>query len=186
MVAFSVPEAQRDVRHSIRTKLHVLGFAALYDGLWCSPWDERDGVLAALSDLGAHDATVMRAQIDGRSTLQALSAWDLEAIRQTYSEFETEFSPMLADARQGALTSSQALVARTKVMDSWRKVVFVEPDLPSELLPDDWPRGRMRDFFLELYNSLAPVAEARCQQIIAKHSPELASLVTHPPLEPTA
>ena len=71
-------------------------------------------------------------------------------------------------------------------MDSWRKFVFVEPNLPAELLPDDWPRARMRDFFIELYSSLAPVAKARCQQIIATHSPELAALVTHPPLEPTA
>lgn len=186
IVAFSVPEAQRDVRHSIRTNLHLLGFAALYDGLWCSPWDERDDALAMLSDLGAHSATVMRAQIDPRSTVQALSAWDLEAVKQRYREFEEQFSPMLEDARRGALTASQALVARTQVMDSWRKFVLLEPDLPAELLPADWPRARMRAFFLELYDSLAPVAKARYQQIIAKHSPELAALVTHPPLEPSA
>jgi phenylacetic acid degradation operon negative regulatory protein len=186
VVAFSVPEAQRDVRHSVRTNLHLLGFAALFDGLWCSPWDDRDGALATLSDLGAHSATVMRAEIDPRSTVQALSAWDLDAVKQRYREFEEEFSPMLSDARRGALTASEALVARTKVMDSWRKFVLLEPDLPAELLPADWPRARMRDFFLELYDSLAPVAKARCQQIVANHSPELAALVTHPPLEPSA
>jgi phenylacetic acid degradation operon negative regulatory protein len=186
IVAFSVPEAQRDVRHSIRTNLHLLGFAALYDGLWCSPWDDRDGALAMLSDVGADWSTVMRAQIDARSTVQAMSAWDLDAVKQRYREFEEEFSPMLNDARRGALTASQALVARTKVMDGWRKLVLLEPDLPAELLPADWPRASIRDFFLELYESLAPVAKARCQQIIAAHSPELATLVTHPPLEPTA
>ena len=52
LVAFSVPETQRKLRHSIRTSLGWLGFAALYDGLWCSPWEERDAVLAILSDLG--------------------------------------------------------------------------------------------------------------------------------------
>jgi phenylacetic acid degradation operon negative regulatory protein len=186
VVAFSVPEAQRDVRHSIRTRLHVLGFAALYDGLWCSPWDERDRVVAMLSDVAAHSATIMRAEIDTRSAVQALAAWDLDAVKQRYLEFEEEFSPMLDDARRGALTTSQALVARTKLMDSWREVVLVEPDLPTQLLPEDWPRARMRAFFLELYESLAPVAKARCQQIIANHSPELAALVTRPPLEPTA
>jgi phenylacetic acid degradation operon negative regulatory protein len=110
----------------------------------------------------------------------------LDAVKQRYREFEEEFSPMLNEARRGALTASQALVARTKVMDSWRKLVLLEPDLPAELLPTDWPRASIRNFFLELYESLAPVAKARCQQIIAAHSPELAALVTHPPLEPTA
>ena len=185
IVAFSVPEVQRDVRHSVRTNLHWLGFAALYDGLWCSPWDERDAALAMLSDLDVDSATVMRAEIDPRSTMQALSAWDLEAVKLKYLEFETEFSPLLDDVRRGALTASETLVARTKVLDTWRKFPGVEPDLPVELLPQDWPRARMREFFLELYASLAPVAKARCQQIIAKHSPELATLVTHPPLEPT-
>ena len=183
-VAFSVPESQRDVRHAIRSGLTLLGFAALYDGLWCSPWDERDAAIVRLADLAVDSATVMRATIDERSTLQALSAWDLDAVRRKYHEFEDEFSPMLVDVRSGGLTASEALVARTRVLDSWRNFLLVEPDLPVELLPADWPRERMRRLFLELYQSLAPVAKARCQQIIANHSPELASLVTHPPIEP--
>jgi phenylacetic acid degradation operon negative regulatory protein len=64
-------------------------------------------------------------------------------------------------------------------MDEWRKFLGVEPDLPSQILPDDWPRTRMRDLFVELYDGLAPVAKARCEQIVAKHSPELAAMVTH-------
>jgi phenylacetic acid degradation operon negative regulatory protein len=179
IVAFSVPEAHRDVRHSIRSTLRWLGFAALYDGLWCSPWLEQDAALAMLSDLGVHSATVMRAQIDPRSAVQARSAWDLEALRREYLEFDAEFSPLLDDVRRGTLTASEALVARTKVMDSWRRFLGVEPYLPPDLLPDDWPRAQMRELFLELYDNLAPVARARCQQIVAKHSPELATLVTH-------
>jgi len=179
IVAFSVPEVHRDVRHSIRTTLRWLGFAALYDGLWCSPWLEQDAALAMLSDLGVRSATVMRARIDPRSAVQAGSAWDLEALKQQYLEFDEEFSPMLDDVRRGTLTASEALIARTTVMDSWRRFLGVEPFLPADLLPSDWPRASMRELFLELYDNLAPVARARCQQIVAKHSPELATLVTH-------
>jgi phenylacetic acid degradation operon negative regulatory protein len=187
IVAFSVPEAQRRLRHTIRTRLSWLGFAALYDGLWCSPWEEQDNALAVLSDLGVGSATVMRAEIDSRSTVQALSAWDLEALRHNYLEFEQEFSLVLADARRGALTASEALVQRTKVMDSWRKFPGGEPDLPRELLPGDWPRSQMRELFVKVYDNLAPVAKARCEQIIAKHAPELALFVTsHGAAEPTA
>jgi phenylacetic acid degradation operon negative regulatory protein len=179
VVAFSVPEVQRQRRHAIRTSLRWLGFSALYDGLWCSPWPEQEAVLKMLSDLGIPSATVMRADIDPRSSEQAISAWDLEAVKKEYLEFEVEFSPMLENVRRGALTASEALVERTKVMDSWRNFLGVEPDLPVDLLPDDWPRSRMRELFVELYDSLAPVAKGRCQQIIGQHSPELAALVTH-------
>jgi len=178
VAAFSVPEAQRQLRHAIRTRLRWLGFAALYDGLWCSPWNEQDAALAVFSDLGVVSATVMRADIDARSTVEALSAWDLDALKEKYLEFEEEFCPRLDDVRRGAMTASRALVERTKVMDSWRTFLGDEPDLPAELLPEGWPRSRMRELFVELYDSLAPVAKARCQQIVANHSPELADLVT--------
>jgi phenylacetic acid degradation operon negative regulatory protein len=179
IVAFSVPESQRQLRHSIRTNLHWLGFAALFDGLWCSPWDIRDTTLARLQTLQIDAATVMRTEIDPRSAVQALSAWDLEAAKSSYLEFDHKFSPMLEEVRRGALTTSQALVARTQVMSSWRSYLGIEPDLPAELLPEDWPRANMRKLAFELYNSLAPVARARCQQIISRHAPELADLVTH-------
>ena len=186
IVAFSVPETKRKLRHIVRTSLRWLGFVALYDGLWCSPWEEQDAAVATLSDLGIHSATVMRAEMDERSTVQAVSAWDLETVKHNYLEFEEEFSPMLKDVRRGALTASQALVARTTVMDNWRNFLGFEPDLPVDLLPNDWPRPRMRKLFLELYDNLAPVGKARCQQIVAKHSPELAALVTHhAAVEPT-
>jgi phenylacetic acid degradation operon negative regulatory protein len=179
IVAFSVPETQRQLRHAIRSGLGWLGFAALYDGLWCSPWQEQDAALAVLEDLGIHSATVMRAEIDPRSAVQALSAWDLEALRRQYHEFEAQFLPILHDVQRGTLTPSDALVQRTKVMDNWRGFLGVEPDLPAELLPHDWPRSRMRELFVELYVNLALVAQARCQQIVAKHSPEAAALLSH-------
>ena len=186
VVAFSVPEARRELRHMVRTRLHWLGFASLYDGFWCSPWDEVETSLAMLAELGIESATVMRAQINPRSSVQALAAWDLDALERRYADFEHEFVPIRNVARLGALTATDSLVIRTRVMDSWRDFLTLEPTLPAELLPPDWPRSRMRELFVELYDELAPVARARCQQIIAKYSPELASLVTvHAAVDPS-
>lgn len=179
MVAFSVPESHRQLRHSIRTSLRWLGFAALFDGLWCSPWPEQEEALDVLRSVGVDSATVMRAEVDERSTISPLSAWDLSDVRGRYLEFEAQFAPLLEDARRGALTASEALVARTNVMDNWRTFLGVEPDLPADLLPEDWPRARIRNLFLEIYDGLAPVAKARCQQIVAEHAPDLADRVTH-------
>lgn len=187
IVAFSVPETQRELRRTIRTRLRWLGFAALYDGLWCCPWNEQEAAFAILSDLGVGSATIMRAAVDARSTMQPMAAWDLQALRRQYLEFEKAFTPVLDNVRQGTVTTSEALVHRTVVMDSWRSFISVEPDLPAELHPEDWPRSRVRALFVELYDSLAPVARARCQQIIAKQSRELAALVTsHPAADPQA
>ena len=95
----------------------------------------RGSALEILSEVGVRSATVMRAEIDERSTVQALSAWDLEALKREYLEFGEEFSPILDKARRGALTASQALVERTKVMDRWRDFLGGAPELQTELLP---------------------------------------------------
>jgi phenylacetic acid degradation operon negative regulatory protein len=178
IVAFSIPEDHRQLRHGARSRLRWLGFAALYDGLWCSPWKNHDGALAALAELGVTASTVFRASIDERSALQALSAWELEMVRREYMEFEAKFAPILEKAEQGTLSASQALVERTNVMDAWRNFLALEPDLPVELLPNDWPRSRMRALCFQLHDSLALVAQERCREIFATYSPELAALVT--------
>ena len=70
VVVFSVPESERHLRHTIRSSLRWLGFAALYDGLWCAPWADQDAALAIFSDLGVHTATVMRSEISPRSSVR--------------------------------------------------------------------------------------------------------------------
>ena len=178
MVAFSIPEAERQLRHAVRSRLRWLGFAALYDGLWCSPWEDNDAALQALVELGVGACTVLRASIDDRSSLRALAAWDFEMVRREYLEFEARFAPILSEAERGKLTASQALVARTQVMDAWRSFPAIEPDLPSQLLPDDWPRSRMRVLCFRLHDSLAPIAQARCREIFGSYSSDIAALVT--------
>ena len=61
LVAFSIPERHRSARDELRKALRWLGFAPLYDGLWVSPRDHADEVLARLSDLGITTATAFRA-----------------------------------------------------------------------------------------------------------------------------
>jgi len=60
-------------------------------------------------------------------------------------------------------------------MDEWRAFPGLDPDLPSELLPDAWPRGAARELFIAAYDLLGPLAAHRVRQIIARYSRELAA-----------
>ena len=64
-------------------------------------------------------------------------------------------------------------------MDEWRAFPELDPDLPEELLPAAWPRGRARELFTTTYDLLGPLASHRVRQIIARYSPELAVHATH-------
>jgi phenylacetic acid degradation operon negative regulatory protein len=179
LVAFSIPEQHRSARDELRKALRWLGFAPLYDGLWVSPRDHADRVMARLSDLGIATATAFRATALPVTPASAQSqiparAWDLSGLRDRYQEF-TEYASLLRDQTQaGEISTADALVARTRVMNEWRAFPAMDPDLPDELLPPAWPRAAARELFIACYDLLGPLAARRVRQIIARYSPELA------------
>ncbi|GAA5077718.1 phenylacetic acid degradation operon negative regulatory protein [Thermocatellispora tengchongensis] len=180
VAGFSIPEEQRDLRHALRTRLRWLGFAPLYDGLWVSPAANAAAAVAALAELGVTNATVFRATAADAPGLRAPhDAWDFALLRRSYDQFIERYEPLLGRVREGAVGAAEALVARTGVMDTWRTFPNLDPGLPAELLPADWPRARARDLFVEIYDTLGPLAEIRVKQIVAEFDPALARLVHH-------
>jgi phenylacetic acid degradation operon negative regulatory protein len=182
VVAFSVPEDQRHLRHLLRARLRWLGFAALYDGVWVSPRGSADNLRSELDRLDIEQATVFRATAhfpgDGLPG-DPSRAWDVDALKRSYKEYVARFAPMRKRARSGRVSAAQALVARTEAMDTWRTFPGNDPDLPQELLPTDWARVQAHAIFIEIYDSLGPLGEIRFRQILGEHAPELASLVRH-------
>ena len=194
LVAFSIPEEHRSARDELRKELRWLGFAPLYDGLWVCPRDHAGDVMARLKDLGISTATAFRATaLPAATAVGAVGAaaadgaggalvtadiparaWDLSGLRDRYQEF-TEFAGLLRDQTvAGEITTADALVARTRVMNEWRAFPAMDPDLPYELLPPAWPRAAARALFITCYDLLGPLAARRVRQIIARYSPELA------------
>jgi len=180
VAGFSIPEDQRDLRHTLRTRLRWLGFAPLYDGLWVSPTARPEAVVAALSELKVCNATVFRATAEEAAWLRSPhEAWDFDLLRRGYDDFLARYEPLLARVRQGTVGAAEALVARSELMDAWRAFPGLDPGLPAELLPADWPRGRARAVFAEIYDTLGPLAEIRVRQIVAEFDADLAALVRH-------
>jgi phenylacetic acid degradation operon negative regulatory protein len=182
VVAFSVPEEQRDIRHALRSRLRWQGFAPLYDGVWVSPRSDDSAVKSIMSDLGVETATVLRSsalypQASGPG--HPLSAWDLDEVREAYDNFIDKYSPLLERIRLGQVTASEALVERTIVMDTWRQFPNLDPELPSDALPEGWPRQAAHEIFSQVYDGLGPLAELRAQQIIGLYEPEIARGARH-------
>jgi phenylacetic acid degradation operon negative regulatory protein len=74
---------------------------------------------------------------------------------------------------------TEALVARTELMDTWRTLPSRDPELPEELLPSSWPMRDARAAFVEVYDGLGPLAEIRVRQIVGELDVGLARLVRH-------
>jgi phenylacetic acid degradation operon negative regulatory protein len=181
LVAFSVPEARRDVRHALRTRLRWLGFAPLYDGVWVSPRATTAEAARLLRELGVTSATVLDARVaaDGPASGDPLLAWDLVELRGAYDRFVADYAPLLERVNRGSVGAAEALVARTTVVDIWRNFPNLDPELPEQLLPRGWPREQARRIFAMVYDLLGPLAEFRFRQVLSRFAPELAPLAQH-------
>lgn len=180
VVAFSVPEEERGLRSELRSRLRVLKFAALYDGVWASPHDLGEEALAVLAELGITTATVLRSTEVGRASgASALhEAFDLTEHAREYRRFADHYEPLLARVNAGGVGPAEALRVRTELGADWRRFQESDPDLPAELLPADWERDRAHAVFVQIYERLGPVAELRFQQVVGQISPELAKLAS--------
>ncbi|WP_410573235.1 PaaX family transcriptional regulator C-terminal domain-containing protein [Amycolatopsis sp. cmx-4-61] len=178
VVTFSVPEQDRGLRTALRSRLRVLRFAALYDGVWVSPHDLAEPALEALRELGLGSATVFRAtEVPGSAA--AATAFDLEPLAGEYEQFVERYEEVLTGLDAGLISPAQALRTRTELRVDWRRFPETDPDLPAELLPAGWARDRAQKVFLQIYDRLGPLAELRFREVLAATDPALAELADH-------
>jgi phenylacetic acid degradation operon negative regulatory protein len=180
VVAFSVPENRREARHLLRSRLRWQGFAPLYDGLWVSPHATAADTATTMADLDVAYATVFRARhAFGDSGRTPIQAWNLDGITTEYQSFIHQWTPLVEALRSGDIHASAALVARTEIMDTYRRFPALDPQLPLALMPPSWPRAQAQDLFAEAYDWLGPLAVVRVRQLVSETAPELAELVDH-------
>ena len=112
--------------------------------------------------------------------LSVASAWNLDDLGRSYSEFIRTFRPVLRRLERGRIGSTEALVSRTRANYRWFVFAVTDPDLPNALLPSRWPRAAAHDLFVALADGLASPAAARVREIVANYDPELGKLVALP------
>lgn len=180
VVAFSVAEERRGVRAVLRRELQVRKFGRLYDSVWIRPGDDTADLAAVTGTGGEHGISVMTARFaTGAGMRDPVSAFDLDGLRDGYTRFVARFAPLRRRVHDGAVGPAEALVTRTELMDAWRVFPDLDPDLPAELLPPDFPRDEARQTFLEIHSALGPLAEQRMREVVSRFSLDAAAAVTH-------
>ncbi len=181
LVAFSIPEEKRQLRYALRDRLRWLGFAPLYDGLWISPHDRLSEAVSQFAELSIGTTTMFRACMVNSTSEAGLpqQAWDLDALRIQYQQLIDMLLPLGKRVKNGMVSPEEALNARTRLIGIWQGFLAMDPDLPDEILPPDWPRAQARQLFIETYDELGPLAQHRVRQILTLYAPDLARNATY-------
>lgn len=158
MLTYTVPEANRERRDRLRKELNVLGWAPLSASTWISPADTLDAARKAAQAGEALDAVHLFAgEYCGPLTDRELveRCWDLSAIATAYRGFIERYEPRLAAERQRhELSEEAAFVERLWLVHDYRKFTYLDPGLPSELVPAHWPGTTAAAIFREYYAAI--------------------------------
>lgn len=151
LVTYSLPEAERATRHQLRRHFANLGGGIVNPGLWIFPHYLSDEVGEVLAALGArHYATQFTTgaphwQHSARHSAQTW--WDLQKLAAKHARFLDSTDDLLGEPDVKAAHAYRNYV---QLIDAWRAIPYLDPGLPSSMLPDEWPGSASRNRFLAL------------------------------------
>ena len=176
LLTYSIPESKRHLRRRLRKRLLWLGFGTLNQATCISPRDLRAEVKQVV------DALRVRPYVDfftaehlGFSSDEEIVArcWDLKRLNDYYATFIARYNPPFQEHQarlmaSGSLKSQECFVQRFMLIHEYRSSPYVDPNLPLELLPDDWLGERATQLFQQYHDLLVRGAEAFLDSVFAK------------------
>jgi phenylacetic acid degradation operon negative regulatory protein len=157
VIVHRVPERAR--RDRLRSALGFAGYACLDGTTWISPRPstELDSLLAG----ERVRAERFFAIYEGDAARLAAKAWDIDGLGRAYTRWLALARDLTGQAASegGPDGPDQRIFAiRSELVHEWRKFLFVDPGLPAELLPPQWPGTAAAEFFDASAARLLPAA----------------------------
>jgi phenylacetic acid degradation operon negative regulatory protein len=153
VVVFSVPESEREKRHTLRSQLVRLGFGSAAPGVWVAPGTLYDEVVRVLDRQGLISYTeFFRGDYLGAGDVSTRMRewWDLDEMERLYDEFVAAYSPVRDELVPKAPDPADAFGLYVPMLTAWRRLPYLDPGLPLEHLPEGWKGIVAGDLFAEL------------------------------------
>lgn len=155
LIVYSLPEERRKERNELRKKLVWLGFGNLAPGTWVSPHGREEDVLAISRDLGVDEyVTVFTAETASDEEI-VRQCWDLPGLEAEYEAFVERYRleyERLKEEMDGdggpELAAESCFKRRFWLTYDFQNFPRKDPNLPTELLPEEWVGHEARDLFM--------------------------------------
>jgi phenylacetic acid degradation operon negative regulatory protein len=175
VLSFSMPESWQRQRHDLRARLVWAGFGPLGNGTWIAPAkvDLAEVIAPGGDDRGlAGRIKVFHGTAAPPTDMGAMirDAFDLDGLAAGYRDFLDRW-----DRPDPVPRAPDDLVRFLWMMTQWLGLVRVDPGLPVEHLPPDWPALRAQEVLHTLRGRYEAAARAIADELIDHIQ------VSHPP-----
>jgi phenylacetic acid degradation operon negative regulatory protein len=161
----------------LRSELTRLGFGMAAPGVWIVPAHRDDATADVLRRLGLDAyADLFRADhlAFGDVAEKVRQWWDLDELQRQYEQFLRAHEPALrrwqhdsqGTGSEGADGNRAAFADYLRALTDWRRLPYLDPGLPAELLPDGWIGIRAAETFFALSSLLSKPARAYVEQVM--------------------
>ncbi|WP_063047545.1 PaaX family transcriptional regulator [Nocardia pseudovaccinii] len=149
LLSYAIPESERAARHQLRRRLSAIGCGTVSAGLWIYPEylaAEAAAIITAL-DLDNYVTSFRATDPTVPGTLREAAAqwWDLDDLAARHRTFYEKHHGIL----DLDTSDRNAFAHFTLMLDEWRIIPYIDPGLPDEMLPADWPGPASVHLFAE-------------------------------------
>jgi len=177
IVVYYIPEENREARDRLRQELALIGFGPLSTATWISPHDLTDEVIELAEKLKIKQYIQVfqtRNQKINNPKSIVSRCWDLGKIQKRYARFIDEHQQRLEEYQERInngekIEPAEYFVERFRLIDDYRRLPYLDPDLPEELLPPSWPRSRATELFDQFHALLTEQANRYFDSVLAEY-----------------
>lgn len=135
--------------------LRWIGYGQVQPGVWAHPHPHPEAARRLLAGTGAGAgagagaATWVEAATVADDARLAAAAWSLADLQALHEGFIAQWGATAIPS-----VPAEAFALRLRLVHGWRKFLFLDPGLPAELLPRDWPGFAAAGVFRDTYEAL--------------------------------
>ncbi|MFC2015202.1 PaaX family transcriptional regulator C-terminal domain-containing protein [Chloroflexota bacterium] len=174
VVVYFIPEEKRESRDKLRQELIWMGYGPLSTATWISPHDLSREVEGLVEKLKVKEyVQVFQSKLLGFSEPKTVISrcWDLDRIHKKYASFIAEHHAKLDKHRERLenkdnIEPGEYFTERFKLLHEYRRLPYFDPDLPEDLLPENWLRSQASALFQKYHGMLAENANKYFESVL--------------------
>ena len=169
-LALSRHDTRATMRQRLKRELLWEGFGAIAPGVLAHPSADLASLNEIILSAGAQEyVAVMEARSLEAFSMQPLQTlmhhtFKLDAVAGAWNSLLRRFSSLADEADH--FGPADAFFARTLLLHEYRRVLLRDPNLPEELLPQDWSGRIARSLCRDIYRKLLGASETHLRDVV--------------------
>lgn len=161
LLTFSLPEAWRNKRYELRTKLTWAGFGPMQNGAWLAPATVDARPIIEELALERHvRAFRIRPVAPTDPVAIVRETFDLDALAERYRAFVTAWR------KPAARAARDPLVLTLRLSTQWLRIIRYDPRVPLRYLPADWPAIEAQALYRTLHGERRKEAAVLAREVL--------------------